>query len=122
MIAWLAVFIGGGMGSLARYAIGLGVKRLLPTVIFPWATLSANLLATAFLAWLILRAGLHTTGKDHWHALLAIGFCGGFSTMSAFNAENHQLLNNGLYLYAALNILLTVVGGVLLFLLFARST
>ena len=93
----------------------------MPRAWFPWATLSANLLATALLAWLVLRFEVHGPGKEHWRTLLAIGFCGGFSTMSTFNAENYQLLRDGFFGYAALNILVSVGAGILLFHLFARS-
>ena len=41
--------------------------------------------------------------------------------MSTFNAENYQLLRDGFFGYAALNILVSVGAGILLFHLFARS-
>ena len=120
MNTWLAVFLGGGAGSVVRYGIsrlfiGLDVRGG-----FPWATLSANVLATALLAWLILRWQLHLPGKEQWYALLAIGFCGGFSTLSTFSSENYTLLREGLYLYATLNIVVSVMAGIFLFHLFAR--
>lgn len=121
MIGWLAVFLGGGAGSVLRYAISKLIQGWDPKGSFPWATLSANLIATAVLAWLILRFEVQSPGKEHWRTLLAIGFCGGFSTMSTFNAENYQLLRDGLFGYAALNILVSVAAGILLFHLFARS-
>lgn len=121
MNTWLAVFVGGGAGSVVRYAISQLFQRIEVKSAFPWATLSANLLATAFLAWLVMRSGVDAPGKERWHALLAIGFCGGFSTLSTFSLENFQLLRDGLFGYAALNILISVAGGMLLFYLFARS-
>jgi fluoride ion exporter CrcB/FEX len=42
--------------------------------------------------------------------------------MSTFSLENHQLLRDGLYGLAAANVLITVTAGVVMFLLFARST
>ncbi|MBL7940199.1 MAG: CrcB family protein [Flavobacteriales bacterium] len=121
MNLWLAVFLGGGVGSVVRYAIGHLFQRIEVNGVFPWATLSANLLATALLAWLILRFEVHLPGKEHWRALLAIGFCGGFSTLSTFSYENFQLLRDGLYTYAAMNIVISVGAGLFLFHLFARS-
>lgn len=118
---WLAVFLGGGVGSIVRFAIGQYFTRIAVKGAFPWATLSANLLATAFLAWLILRFEVLAPGKEHWRALLAIGFCGGFSTLSTFSYENFQLLRDGFFGYAALNIIISVAAGILLFYLFARS-
>lgn len=121
MNLWLAVFLGGGAGSILRFAISQFFQRFEVKGAFPWATLSANLLATALLAWLIFRFEIHLPGKEQWRALLVIGFCGGFSTLSTFSYENFQLLRDGLFGYAALNILVSVGAGILLFHLFARS-
>ena len=43
MNVWLAVFMGGGTGSLVRYAISRAVLSLQLKSIFPWATLLSNL-------------------------------------------------------------------------------
>lgn len=122
MMVWLAVFLGGGIGSVLRFGVSRMVKLMVPDAVFPWATLISNLLATALLAWLVLRLQLHQPGREHWQALFAIGLCGGFSTMSTFSMENHQLLRDGLYGFAMANVLITVTAGVALFHLFARSS
>ncbi len=122
MNTWLAVFLGGGMGSLLRYAISRGVFSLALRSAFPWATLASNLLATVLLAYFMIRMQAHLPGREHWMALLAIGFCGGFSTMSTFNFENYQLLRDGLYGFAAMNILISVTAGILFFYFIARTT
>lgn len=122
MMVWLAVFLGGGIGSVLRFGVSRVVKLMVPDAVFPWATLISNLLATALLAWLVLRLQLHQPGREHWQALFAIGLCGGFSTMSTFSMENHQLLRDGQYGFAVANVLITVTAGVALFHLFARSS
>lgn len=119
---WLAVFLGGGIGSVLRFGVSRLVKLMVPDALFPWATLVSNLLATALLAWFVLRLHVHQPGREQWQALLAIGLCGGFSTMSTFSMENHQLLRDGLYGFAVANVLITVTAGVALFHLFARSS
>jgi fluoride exporter len=121
MNLWVAVFLGGGVGSLVRYGISTLFLRWDVNGSFPWATLSANFLAAIFLAWLILRYNVQLPGKQHWQALLAIGFCGGFSTFSTFSYENYQLLRDGLIGYALLNVMLSVATGILVFYLFART-
>ncbi|MGB0175830.1 MAG: fluoride efflux transporter CrcB, partial [Owenweeksia sp.] len=105
---WLAVFIGGGLGSLARFAVTKGVLSLRHEYTFPLATLTANLLASAVLAivtfWMVEERSLSPAWKLFW----AVGFCGGFSTFSTFSLENWVLLKNGNYGILALNILLSV--------------
>ncbi len=121
MNIWLAVFLGGGAGSILRFGISRGIMKFIGIAAFPISTVLSNILATALLAWLMVRWELHLPGKENWQALLAIGFCGGFSTFSTFSMENHLLIRDGFVGFAILNIVISVVVGVLLFHLFARS-
>lgn len=122
MNIWLAVFLGGGLGSMARFGISRLVLMLEVRGIFLWATLASNLLATAILAWLVLRMQGHFQGREALWVFLTIGFCGGFSTFSTFSQENFLLLRNGMVGYAAVNVLLSALGGIALFYLIARSS
>ena len=121
MNPWLAVFLGGGAGSVARYGITRLFLALDVRGAFPWATLTANLLATGLLAWLVLRWQADLAGREGLKALLALGFCGGFSTFSTFSYENFLLLREGLHVEAALNVGISVVAGVALFYFLART-
>ena len=122
MNSWVAVFVGGGAGSVLRFAISNLLMRSGLRSGFPWATLASNLLATAILAWLVMRFGVNEPGRETWRALLVIGLCGGFSTLSTFSWENFQLIREGLPLHAAANIVVSVGAGILFFHLFARSS
>jgi fluoride exporter len=121
MNLWLAVFLGGGFGSVTRYALSRLFLRW-DLGVFPWATLTANLASTALLAWLVMRWQVHLPGREQWRALLAIGFCGGFSTLSTFSHENYMLLRDGFLAHALLNIAVSVLAGVALFYLMARTS
>jgi len=105
----LLVFVGGGLGSCARYGLSLWV----PTTVgsFPWATFTANMLACVLLGVLYgieVRAGLSTSTR----LLLAVGFCGGFSTFSTFGLESLKMLQSGTLALLAFYILCSVVAGI----------
>lgn len=121
MNIWLAVFLGGGLGSMARF----GITRLFLwsdlRASFPWATLVSNLVSTAVLALLVLRWQHHFHERDALKAFMAVGFCGGFSTFSTFSYENFLLLREGLVTEAAVNAMGSALLGVVLFYLIARS-
>lgn len=106
------IFIGGGLGSLARFAIGKGVSSFW-TGNFPLGTLITNLCACALLA--LFANFIHQKPTNDWlQPFLIIGFCGGFSTFSTFSAENMELVANGNYYYAIANILISVLTGIAL--------
>jgi len=112
----ILVFVGGGMGSMLRYFIA---QQLIQSKHFPWATLVSNVLATTLLALLVVY--LKSGDKPSWLLpLIGVGFCGGFSTFSAFSAENVQLFEQGQWVLLALNIILSVGAGFGVFLMVGR--
>ena len=121
MNTWLAVFLGGGLGSVARFGITRAVLAFGVKGAFPWATLFANVLATGILAWLILRMQPQLEGRDALKAMLGVGFCGGFSTFSTFSHENFLLLREGQTAIAAANIAISMVVCVAVFYIIARN-
>ncbi|MBK7946356.1 MAG: CrcB family protein [Flavobacteriales bacterium] len=121
MNTWIAIFLGGGLGSVARFGITRAVLALGLKGAFPWATLFANVLATGILAWLILRMQPQLEGRDALKAFLAVGFCGGFSTFSTFSYENFLLLREGHSAMALANIAISVVLCLAVFYIVARN-
>ncbi|GGD09718.1 fluoride efflux transporter CrcB [Franconibacter daqui] len=104
----LAVFIGGGTGSVLRWWLSLRLNPLHHAI--PLGTLTANL-AGAF----IIGAGLawfnRLTHIDPvWKLLITTGFCGGLTTFSTFSAEVVFLLQQGRFGWAALNVAVNLAG------------
>ena len=97
LTTWLAVFLGGGLGSVLRFAVGQGLASILSPsdTAFPWAVLAANVLATGLLAWTSV-AGADAWGKSSamWF-FLTVGVCGGFSTFSTFAWDTLRLMQQG---------------------------
>ena len=106
-MSYALVFLGGGAGSVLRFAIGrwaIGAGAAAT-----WGTLLANVLACGLLGYLAVE---FERGWDprHWRLLLAAGFCGGFSTFSTFGLEAVSLLQadrvGAAALYVGLSLLL----------------
>ena len=104
----VAIFIGGGLGSLCRY----GVSKLTQTYLvatFSYATLFSNLLSTLVLASFIYVFQDKIELNNTWKLFVVTGFCGGFSTFSTFSFETFEMLKNGQTYMAFVNIVLSVV-------------
>lgn len=113
MMTWLSIFIGGGIGSIFRYGIGLLVKRLLSTPL-PIGTFLANSFAALIigLSFYFLKDKLIPSS---WlQPFLIIGFCGGLSTFSTFSNETVQLFNQGNWGWAICNIFVSVSSSILI--------
>ena len=104
----LCVGIGGAIGSVCRYLLGLLPLR--PAVGFPLTTLGINVLGAFCIGLLTALAGRHTGWDPRLLLLLKVGVCGGFTTFSTFCSESVQLLQSGrpglAALYMALSVLL----------------
>jgi fluoride exporter len=101
---FLLVFAGGGLGSVARFLVGKIYKNWQPH--FPVATLTANFLSCVVFG-AVIMLGVNKMNLSYSLKLLLItGFCGGFSTYSAFTFETVELFKHGQQGLALSNIVL----------------
>jgi fluoride exporter len=99
------VFIGGGIGSVIRYLIGVGFQRTYLQL--PIATLCSNVVACIIFAVTVNLLAV----KEHpnnWKFLVLTGVCGGLSTFSTFGYETFLLLKQQNYLWGFINIFLSL--------------
>ena len=115
-----AVFIGGGLGSVLRFGVSLLLLQAGKTIL-PLATLLSNMLSCLVFGLVLVIVGEKTSTDVAVRMLLLTGFCGGFSTFSAFSYETVELIRSGNILYALINILVSmaVCMGIIYF--FTRS-
>ena len=98
------VALGGALGSVGRYGIGLALARFSA---FPVGTLLANLLGSLVIG---LCVGLFDAEQRSQPTglFLMVGFCGGFTTFSAFSLQTFELLEQQAWLKAGGNVVLSV--------------
>ena len=110
---YILVFVGGGMGCITRYIFTTIEKNYIITA-FPVATLTVNIIA-CFLMGVVteLIAEKFFSDAEHIRLLLATGFMGGFSTLSALSVETLALIDRHEFLYALLNIFANTAFGLL---------
>lgn len=90
----LLIFLGGGLGSVCRY----GLSRWLNTsFLFPLGTFLVNILGSLLIGFILSYALKANATSGPMVLFLTVGFCGGFTTFSAFALENLSFLKNGDY-------------------------
>ena len=111
--AALAVFVGGAIGSVARYALSTAIQGR-TSIDFPIATMTINVLGSLLIGF-IMRYSLDTAViSPEMRLFLTTGVCGGFTTFSTFSWETVQLMERGAYAragaYAFGSVVLSIIG------------
>jgi len=107
----LIIALGGVLGSLARYGVGLGVGDDDPAQ-WPWDTLAVNLVG-ALLIGIIATSSTVSSGPSWVRPFAITGVLGGFTTFSAFAVETGSLLDAGRVVLAVAYVLITMTAGLL---------
>ena len=104
----LAVFIGGGTGSVARWLLSMRFNPLHQAI--PLGTLAANLIGAFIIGMGFAWFSRMTNIDPVWKVLITTGFCGGLTTFSTFSAEVVFLLQEGRFGWALLNVFVNLLG------------
>lgn len=106
------IFLGGGLGSILRYAISK--LFMADKSSFPWSTLIANFIG-CFIIGIVLGWFLNNNKQySDLYVFLSIGFCGGLTTFSTFSVEGLTYLKNGDLLIFLTYLLFSIIGSILL--------
>ncbi len=109
----LLVVAGSAVGGGCRFWISSLIQKQ-STASFPLGTFMVNMLGCIAIGLVVAIAEKYSSDQTNLMLLLATGFCGGFTTFSAFAMENLQLLKNGWNLQSAVYIIVSVVLGIVL--------
>lgn len=109
----LLIFLGGGLGSVARWSLALAVQKLAEKTSlerFPFGILTCNVLG-CFLIGCLFGYFTNKSTPPWVFPFLATGFLGGFTTFSTFAKDTHSLWTEGLTAMVVAKILLSVILG-----------
>ena len=108
--AILLVSIGGAVGSSMRYLTSVLMQKWV-SQLYPWGTFVANMLGCLLIGILMGYFSKLQLNNNDYKLLLITGFCGGYTTFSAFALENYTLWQQGNMTTALIYIALSVMGG-----------
>jgi len=108
MVKVLAIFIGGGLGSILRYMVGILMLKNIH-VNFPFATFLVNIVGSFILGFLYVLFVDKPEMSPALKLALTVGFCGGLTTFSTFSLEMFEMIKSAEYIQAVVYVLLSII-------------
>lgn len=112
---FLWVSLGAVLGANLRYLVSRLVARYFSAAL-PWGTLIVNVTGSFILGFFMIWVTDRVLADPRWRPLIAVGFCGGYTTFSSYSYETFNLLEQGHFGLATGNFLgnnLLALAGVL---------
>ncbi|TMU57259.1 fluoride efflux transporter CrcB [Flagellimonas algicola] len=107
----LLVFLGGGLGSALRYLISKPLNIVFHN--FFLGTFLVNIVGCLLIGIILGFSAKNNLLTSNNTLFLATGFCGGFTTFSAFAFEKHTLIKNSELFHFSLYTLSSIIVGIL---------
>lgn len=108
MLNYILVSAGAAVGGAFRYGISNYIQRHI-SVIFPYGTLVINVIGSFILGITMFYLNEKELIGSEFRLFLAVGFCGGFTTFSAFSYETINLFRDAEFGLAIFNVFLNVI-------------
>jgi len=103
-VAYLWIALGAVVGASARYFLSGYIARSVSAT-FPYGTLIINITGSLVLGFFLILASERMLLDPRWRLLVAVGFCGSYTTFSSYAFESFALIEQGQWLMAATNAL-----------------
>jgi CrcB protein len=103
-VNYLWIALGAVVGAWARYFVSTYVARHFSAV-FPYGTLLINITGSLILGLFLIYSTERVLLDPRWRLLVAIGFCGSYTTFSSYAFESFALMEQGQWLLVGLNVL-----------------
>jgi fluoride exporter len=108
---YVAIGFAASLGAILRYVVASVCGRLLGTG-FPVGTFVINISASVLLGWFLTITRSRMMVSDTVRLAVAVGFIGTYSTFSTFAFESNSLLEDGSGIKALVNMLGSLIGGI----------
>jgi CrcB protein len=105
-VNYLWIALGAVVGASARYFLSSYVARHFSTT-FPYGTLLINITGSLILGFFLVYSTERVLLDPRWRLLVAIGFCGSYTTFSSYAFESFALLEQGQWLMVGRNVFLS---------------
>jgi CrcB protein len=102
-VNYLWIALGAVVGASARYFVSTQITRHFSTS-FPYGTLLINLTGSLVLGFFLVYSTERVLLDPRWRLLVAIGFCGSYTTFSSYAFESFALMERGQWLLIGANI------------------
>lgn len=109
-MAYIVVFLGGGLGAALRHGVNVAAARLLGTA-FPWGTFTVNVVGSLIMGLMAAWFAFESSPSQHWRLFLTTGILGGFTTFSTFSLDIAVLYERGELGLAAVYVVASVAAG-----------